>query len=279
MAAGSTVDGDTDMGTWFEVRELPDGVVGIGEPGHSEDVKSYLVRGRDLALLVDTGMGVSDIRAVVDELIETPVLLVNSHSHWDHIGGNPSFERIWIHAAEAERLPRGVPNSRLRRAFVPEHLRRPLPAGFDPETFEIGPSRAERTLSGVESIDLGDRSFSVIHTPGHSPGGITLFEERTGIAIVGDAVYAGAMYGHMAGESDPVAYRATLRRLAELAPSASAVYPSHNAYPLESGFLTSTHEAMEEIWGGRAPNGMRDGVERYSFGRFSFLLREGWRGE
>lgn len=264
---------------WFEVRELPDGVVAIGEPGYSEDVKSYLVRGRDRALLVDTGAGFADLRAVVEALVDTPILLVNSHSHWDHIGDNWRFERIWIHAAEADRLAHGVPNSRMRRSLGADQFSRPMPASLDPETFAIPPSTVERALTGGETIDLGDRAFQVIPTPGHSPGGITLLEERTGIAIVGDVIYAGPMYGHMVGESDPRAYRDSLRRLAELAPSISVVYPSHNAYPLGSPFLSITHQAMEEIWSGRMPDEVGEGRERYIFSGFSFLLMEGWRGE
>lgn len=262
---------------WFDVRELADGVVGIGEPGHSEDVKSYLVRGRDLALLVDTGMGLGDIRSVVEQLVETPVLVVNSHSHFDHIGDDWRFDRIWIHEAEADRLPLGVSSEGLRRWLTPEHLTRALPAGVDPHTFAIAPSAAERTLRGGEAIDLGDRAFTVIHAPGHSPGGITLFEERTGIAIVGDAVYAGPLYTHLA-DADPLAYRETCRRLAELASSVSVVYPSHNAYPLEAAFLVDVHRGMEIVWDGRAPSRVVDGVERHDFDRFAILLREGWRG-
>lgn len=263
---------------WFQVREFAGGVVGIGEPGHSEDVKSYLIRGRDRSLLFDTGMGLGNIRDLVQTLVDSPLLVVNSHSHWDHIGDNWRFERIWIHEAEADRLLTGVASERLRRWLTPEHLHRPLPAGVDPQAFAIPPSRAERTLVGGEVIDLGDRSLMVVPTPGHSPGGITLWEEHTGALFVGDAVYAGPLYAHV-HDADLPAYRETLRRLAGMASSASTVYPSHNDYPLSPTVLVEVHEAMEQIWDGRKPDRVDEGVERYLFQGFSFLLREGWRGE
>lgn len=262
---------------WFEVREFDDGVVGIGEPGHSEDVKSYLVRGRDRALLVDTGTGIGDIRAVVESLTDRSVLLVNSHGHWDHIGGDWRFDPVWIHRAEADLPPAGVPNARMKGRISPEHLSRPLPPGVDPETFAIPPAAVGRVLDGGEVVDLGDRRFVVVLTPGHSPGGITLVEERTGIAIVGDALYAGPLYGHLEG-SDPAVYRETLRWLAELAPGLRAIYPGHNGYPLDPGFLVEAHAGMEEVWSGRAPDRISEGVEEFSFRRHSLLLREGWRG-
>ncbi|HET7036329.1 MAG TPA: MBL fold metallo-hydrolase [Thermomicrobiaceae bacterium] len=265
------------MAGWFEVREFPDGVVGLGEPGHDEDVKSFLVRGSELALLFDTGTGIGDIRPVVDQLVSTPVLLVNSHAHWDHIGGNWQFPRIWIHEAEADRLGEQLPPERLRRFAAPERFIGPPPEGFDIERFTIRPSHAERRLREGDEIDLGDRRLRVMHTPGHSPGGITLVDEARGIALVGDAVYAGPLYAHISG-SDPAVYRTTLSRLADLAPDLSVVYPSHNAYPLEPAFLRTVSQGYESIWEGRAPDARRDGIEEHRFERFGVLLPEGWRG-
>lgn len=262
---------------WYEVREFDDGMVGIAEPGHDEDVRSYLVRGRDRALLIDTGTGIGDIRAVVEALTDRPMLLVNSHGHWDHIGGDWRFAPVWIHAAEADRPPAGVPNALMGRRIAAEHLRLPLPDGVDPDTFAIPPAEVGRVLHGGEVIDLGDRAFTVVHTPGHSPGGISLIDERRGIAIVGDALYAGPLYGHLDG-SDPAAYRETLRRLAALAPDLRRVYPGHNDYPLDPVFLLDALRGMEEVWSGRAPDRVSDGVEEHVFGRYSLLLREGWRG-
>lgn len=265
------------MAGWFEVRELPDGVVGLGEPGHDEDVKSYLVRGSELALLFDSGTGIGDIRSVVDQLVTTPVLLVNSHAHWDHIGGNWQFPRVWIHEAEADRLGEQLPRERLRRFVAPERFVGAPPEGFDAQRFTIRPSQAERRLREGDEIDLGDRRLRVLHTPGHSPGGITLVDEARGIALVGDAVYAGPLYAQFAG-GDPADYRRTLQRLAELSTQLNVVYPSHNAYPLEPAFLRTVSEGYEAIWNGREPDLRRDGVEEYRFDGFGVLLAEGWRG-
>ncbi len=261
---------------WFEVREFDDGVVGIGEPAHEENVKSFLVRGDDVALLFDTGMGIGNIKQVVDELVRTPVLVVNSHAHWDHVGDDWRFERIWVHEAEADDLRAGASNRRTRRFLAPERFTVDPPAWIDTETFSIPGVEPERTLSGGERIDIGGRDFVVLPTPGHSPGGITLIDERNGVALVGDAVYAGALYAHLEG-SDPHIYRRTLKTLAELAPSLKTIYPCHNDYPLPASFLVDVHDGYESIWSGRKPDVVRDGVERYEFGRFSVLLREGWR--
>lgn len=75
-------------------RVQPD-VLAIYEPGQFEEVISYLIIGDQRALLFDTGLGIGNIRSVVDPLTELPVLVLNSHSHYDHIGGNHLFERIY----------------------------------------------------------------------------------------------------------------------------------------------------------------------------------------
>ncbi len=262
---------------WFEVRRFEHDIIGIGEPGHEENVKSFLALGDDLALLFDTGTGIGNIKRVVDQITPKPVLVVNSHAHWDHAGDDWRFERVWVHETEANDLRAGVPNARTRRFLAPEEFTNGVPEWIDVESFSIPGVEPERTLSGGEHIDIGGREFTVVNTPGHSPGGITLVEESTGVALVGDAVYAGALYVHL-DHSDPAVYRDTLKTLAELAPSLSALYPCHNDYPLEPSFLVDVHRGYESIWNGRQPDSVDDGIEQYLFDRFSVLLREGWRG-
>src|SRR6187397_3028807 len=109
-----TVHPMTHEPSWFTVREHEPGIVQIAEPHHVEEVSSWLIVGEDRAILLDTGMGVADIRTAIETVTALPVTVVNSHADWDHIGGNPLFDRILIHPAEAHRLPAGYPNHRMR---------------------------------------------------------------------------------------------------------------------------------------------------------------------
>src|SRR5688572_30741691 len=97
--------------SWFEVWEIEPGVFAIEEPFHKERVKSYLVVGSGRAVLIDTGMGVGDISNVARSLTKLPVSVINSHAHWDHIGGNWRFSEIAIHRSEAAALTMGRVNS------------------------------------------------------------------------------------------------------------------------------------------------------------------------
>ena len=262
--------------SWFDVREFPDGVIGIGEPGHFEDVKSFLVVGDDIALLVDSGMGFANIRRIVDQYTDRPVLLVNSHGHLDHIGDNWRFERRWAHPGDLDRIRAGVSNEQMRHFLAPEAFNRTPPEGLDADTFAIPGTDVERTIGEGNVIELGSRRFTVLHTPGHSAGSISLLDERNGILISGDVVYEGPLFAHHPGAS-AIAYRNTLQRLRSLVPSLSVVYPSHNRYPLDPTFLVDVHEAMEEIWRGRPPDLKQNGLEKFTFSAFTFTFREGWQ--
>jgi len=97
---------------WFEVYKITDSIYAIYEMGQFEEVISYLILGEKRALLFDTGIGVGDIGTLVAALTDLPVSVLNSHTHYDHVGGNHYFEKIYgtttkYFHAESEALLRG----------------------------------------------------------------------------------------------------------------------------------------------------------------------------
>ena len=80
---------------WFEVYRVAPGVFAIYEPHQSEETISYLIAGENAALLFDTGMGIGDIRKVTTELTKLPIIVLNSHTHNDHVGGNWQFDSVY----------------------------------------------------------------------------------------------------------------------------------------------------------------------------------------
>lgn len=259
---------------WFGVSEPEPGVYTIEEPLHEERVKSYLIIGADRALLLDTGMGVGDIHSVVRAVTALPVVVVNSHAHWDHVGGNRHFAAesdILIHRTEAPALKRGVANERLRRAFAPGHLSGPLPPNFDVRTFAIPGTSATRELVGGETIDLGERSLAVIHAPGHSAGGIVLHDETNGVLFSTDVAYPGELYC-FGDDADLAAYRRSMTRLAALTRLLRAVYPSHGDSPMDPALLPRMRDALGEIAAGRHSNGIDHGVTRHGYDGFAVLV-------
>lgn len=244
------------MSEWFQVRELEEGVWAIREPYHHEGVVSYLLVGDSQALLIDTGMGLANIREVAEDLTPFPLMVVNTHSHFDHIGCNHRFEKIAIHQSEARRLERGIEAADLQEFIKPDTFRRYPSGDFDPADYRIRPSRATRPLKDSDILTIGDRNLEVLHTPGHSPGSICLWEKDRGLLFTGDTIYKGPLYAQLP-HSDFEAYQSSVSRLCAIAPQTRLVLPSHGPIPLEPLFLFQIAKVFQQVAQG--------GIE-YSFG-------------
>jgi glyoxylase-like metal-dependent hydrolase (beta-lactamase superfamily II) len=253
---------------WFDAQPVAPGVTAIAEPFHAEHVNSFLIEGNDRAILLDTGMGVGDLAALARGLTALPISVVNSHAHWDHIGANWRFDDIAIHQAEAHWLPVGVPNHELFPWFGPDSLTRTPPAPFDRATFAIPPSRPTRLLKGGERLDLGGRQLDVLHTPGHSPGGIVLLDEANGLLFSTDVAYPEPLYA-FGDDVDWPAYMRSMRMLAGLAPSLSQAFGSHGSPAMAPGMLVEMLDAMGAIEAGRTPDERRPDRDVHHFNGFS----------
>jgi hydroxyacylglutathione hydrolase len=137
----------------------------------------------------------------------TPVALVLTHTHWDHIGDTAAVAERW-----------GIP-------VVVHDLDRPrLESPQSP--VEIMPAKADRLIDEGDEVSLGSRSFRVMHTPGHSPGQISLYSEPDKVLFGGDTLFPDG-YGRVdipgASEEQTVA---TMTRLLEL-PDDVTVFTGH----------------------------------------------------
>ena len=202
---------------WFTHRRLSDRVTLIWEhelnPGLRCNI--WFVEGRERNLLVDSGLGVRSLREELAFLAEKPVLCLASHSHFDHSGGLHEFEERLGHPAEAEILAVPTRANTLIENFVELVQFSALPsADFEVERYNIMPAPVTRAVDEGDVIDLGDRHFSVMHLPGHSPGSIALWEEASGLLFSGDILYDGELYDFLHHSSIPD-YLESLARLRE----------------------------------------------------------------
>ena len=162
------------------------------------------------ALVLDPGMGAATPlmeRVGVNGL--RIHLVANSHGHIDHIVDNGPLMRasgapLGIHPDDAYRLD-----------------------GRNTYGFEIEPVAASRDLREGEQLRIGDLVFDILHTPGHTQGSVCLYEERLGLLLSGDVLFAGS-YGRTdlpGGDDEQMV--ASLARLAREIPSAVRVLPGH----------------------------------------------------
>jgi glyoxylase-like metal-dependent hydrolase (beta-lactamase superfamily II) len=222
---------------------MGDGVTLIDEPGILPFYRCNVwhVRGRDGDMLVDSGMGVVSLRQNVALVTERPLQAVASHTHFDHIGNHHEFPCRLCHAAEAHTLRAPDRRATLADPYVTDAIFTEMPPGpYASATYTVAPAPATRLLWDGDVVDLGDRHFEVIHTPGHSPGGIALWEAATGILFAGDIVYDGELIEDTF-HSDAGHYLASMKRLLDLA--VRVVHAGH--FPSYDG---DRHRAIITAW-------------------------------
>ena len=237
---------------WYECYRLPGNVLAICEPQHLQEVNAFLIPGNDRALLIDTGSGMADIRKVVDELWQGPLTVVNTHFHFDHVGGNALFDEVLVSANPlVERQAReGIPHDPLANQCDPDMFLFDYPQGFDPETFHVKPYRVRSVADGTV-VDLGGRAVELLHTPGHTQDSMMVYDADAGILFGGDMLYYGAIYAQFnndfMGYSDIDAYLASLRRVTEHCTNLQAVYASHNDFVMPPRVLDDVRHAFYTI--------------------------------
>jgi glyoxylase-like metal-dependent hydrolase (beta-lactamase superfamily II) len=181
---------------WYRIERKADDITLIDEPFIRQFYRCNIwhVRGRDRDMLVDSGMGVVSLRQWVPLVTERALTAVASHTHFDHIGCHYEFDDCAVHRAEAEILANPTRKVTLADPYVSDEIfKKLLPLPYSSGTYAVKGATATRLLEDGDLIDLGDRHFEVIHTPGHSPGGIALWEAETGTLFSGDIVYDGKL--------------------------------------------------------------------------------------
>ncbi|MCP4086348.1 MAG: MBL fold metallo-hydrolase [Actinomycetia bacterium] len=226
---------------WYVTTRFDDQVSLITEPHVHPLLRCNVwhIEGRDLDLVVDTSMGLRPLRSMVERELAGGLLAVATHSHVDHIGGLHEFDERAAHPSEAAVLE-GASLASVATAHYPETVLGPYrdagyeiaellidavpPDGPAATVYEVAAAAPSRLIDEGDVIDLGDRTFEVLHLPGHSPGSIGLWEARTGVLFSGDAVYDGPLLDGLEG-SDITDYRATMERLRAL--PVSVVHAGH----------------------------------------------------
>ena len=140
-------------------------------------------------------------------------LIVNTHGHWDHIADNSELQQQTLAPIAIHRLDE-------------PRIKNPVPVFFR-LPFEIPPTRAGRYLDAGNVVEVGDLKFEVLFTPGHTEGGICLYERSEKVLFSGDTLFAGSV-GRVdlpGGDWDTL-MRSIKNELLTL-PDEVTVYPGH----------------------------------------------------
>ncbi len=258
---------------WFEVYRISPGVHAIYEPGQFEEVISFLIEGEERALLFDTGLGIGDMRRVVDGLTDLPVAVLNSHTHYDHIGGNHQFDTVYATATAYTRQRASGSSPAEVAGFLKEGwVWKPLPDGFDAARFRSRPFEITASVDDGDVIDLGGRKLEVLLVPGHAPDALCLLDRDNRILFTGDTFYLAPLYTHLEG-SDFEQYADSAARLASLADAYDLAYTAHNVPAADGDYIVAMADAFRAIRAGSAGSfAETDGNREYFFDGFSIIV-------
>lgn len=220
--------------SWFELKQLDDSLFRISEPHVVSFMRAnmFVVRGSKGCLLVDGGNGVVPLRPFLASHGLHPTIVVASHSHADHIGALHEWPLTLAHATEAAGLARLDPDATLAAesytifdmatlmtgdASLKGPMITALPhEGFGPLDYRLIAPNVQAIEDGF-ILDLGDRTFEVLHIPGHCPGQLAFWDAANRVLLGCDAIYDGEPLDTL-HHSDRVDYRHSLRRLLALEP-------------------------------------------------------------
>ncbi len=232
------------MGNWFTVEQIDHDTYAISEYKHWEETHCYLLCGNEKAVLIDTGLGVANLKTVIDGLTALPITVITTHVHWDHIGGHRYFDNIAVHEAEKDWLSVQFP---IPLAVVKRNLMREkcdFPAEFDVDEYQLFHGEPQRILHDGDTIDLGNRSLTVIHTPGHSPGHCCFYEPERKYLYSGDLIYSGCLDAFYP-TTDPKQFSQSVRKIQDL--EITQVLPGHHQLSVSVGIIDEIAAAFSRL--------------------------------
>ena len=233
----------------------------IEEGNGSARVYCYVLAGTTKSLVIDTGLGILDIRGIAETLTDLPLIVVNTHGHLDHVSRNYQFDRVYLSPADEEvfraHTSYDVRYGFIKGLFAEKHLpgwlvRLPLIHGRVRRLCTI-PARENRVpIADGDSIDLGGRTIRAIATPGHTMGSICLLDTQRRWLYTGDTVCAGGVLLHFDHSAGVETYLASIRRLMQQSVSFDLMWPAHSTLPLKPGKLEEYAACAEAILAGTA---------------------------
>lgn len=265
---------------WFEAYQVTGNVFVFYEPRHYEEAIANLVIGEHKAALIDTGCGIGNLRDAVRMTTDKPVVVINTHTHADHLGSNHQFSEIAMfdHPLSHRVSQEGLSHGTLRNEILADNLvTKPWPRGFNPSSSVLPPFAVSHWLADGDFFSLGGLELEVIHTPGEAADHVCLLDRADRLLFCGDILLHGPVWTHLEGGSltDLVA---SYHKLMGFFGDFDRLMPGHNHPWLDKSLLPDTLAGAEKVLSGQAefqeitdPWNRR--LKQYSFGQFSLLTR------
>lgn len=259
---------------WFEVYKLTDNTYAIYEPNQWQEAISYLLIGTERAMLVDTLQGIGDLKSVTDQLTDLPIIVMNTHSHYDHVSSNYQYETIYgLNTPYTLNNARGKTNAEVGGSVTPDTIWKNLPRTFSFELYESRAYEIDHFVSDGEIIDLGDREIEVVFVPGHTPDSVLLVDKKNRMMATGDTFYPAPIYVY----SDTSSFQdffLSAQTMFGYNDDVDYLLPGHNETMQPASYLNELRRATMAIINPTTPFIQGNGRRTYEFDGFSVIVKD-----
>ncbi len=251
---------------WFTLEQIDSDTFVISEYKHWEETHCYLLCGNKQAVLIDTGLGVSNIKNLIEQLTDLPIAVFTTHVHWDHVGGHHLFETIAVHKEEQNWIEDSFP---LPLQVVKNNLTsKPcdFPIDFTIDKYTIHQSKVQLVLNDGDTIDLGNRMIQVIHTPGHSPGHCCFYEPERKYLYSGDLIYKGCLDAFYP-TTNPILFYESIKKI--LSYPINRILPGHHTLNIKCSLINQIADGFSQL---EASSKLYQGAGLFDFGEFQIHI-------
>lgn len=264
-----------DVGnSWFEVYKVTDNTYAIYEPFQWQEAISYLLLGSENALLVDTLQGIGDLKSVVDQLTSLPIIVMNTHSHYDHVSSNYQFDTIYgLDTPYTTGNAKGHNNAEIGGSMTMDTIWKNLPDDFDISQYESKAYEIDKFVNDGEIIDIGGREIQVIFTPGHSPDSVILVDKANRMMFTGDTFYPAPIYVYSETTSFEDFF-ITSQIMFSYRNDVDYLMPGHNETMQPASYLDELRAATMAVINPTTPFQQGRSRRTYNFGDFSIIVKD-----
>lgn len=207
-------------------------------------VSMFLAAGEDKALLIDTGMGIGDLKSFVENIVRTPYEVVLTHGHCDHAGGASQFEKVWLNPKDFTlEKQHATKEHRISDVF---HGPFPVPQGVSEADFVPQRTAPYSPLDPDMVFELGGCTVSFIEVPGHTQGCVVPLIREDHVMIIGDALGENTLM-HFKESTTVETYRRSIERLLAVQDGYSLLIRFHGAGASDHRILDDMHDLCGQI--------------------------------
>ncbi|WP_315066635.1 MBL fold metallo-hydrolase [uncultured Clostridium sp.] len=171
---------------YYNIKKIMDGVYHISDPSK---ICCTLIVGKKKSLLFDTGYGIGNLKQVVESITDLPIIVVNSHGHLDHMGGNYQFNEVYIHENDISLMKYYIASDKRKRTAQNYKKNIGLPKEFREEDYVNRLYNINYIpVEEGQVFDLGGYELEVIYCTGHTAGCISLIERKNKLLFSGDTI-------------------------------------------------------------------------------------------